>query len=127
MPNSNPYLQDLPTFISDKNVILFNKFFNGGFFLCDGNPHFVDVIQSRLEVNQPFMSVDNPVAYVEDLHHVTLPSADDYKCVRHKDCLFFVLFHGAMCEKCSDYSHYLRTCRSRLEGKIAPEAREKRV
>ena len=82
-------LNAVPAIITNKNSSLFNSFLKN-LDICDGLSGFSDVIQSRLDIKQPFLTENkNQNGIVMNASNVELDKKDFNK-VRHIDCKYFI-------------------------------------
>ena len=79
--------------------------------VCRGITGFEDVIQSKVDIKQPFMSS----ATCESTSNVPLLNKEEYKIIRHQDCGLMIKNDPSnLCENCKKYIPYLKKCRSRI-------------
>ena len=109
-------LSTLPAIITNENSSLFNSFLKN-LNICDGLSGFSDVIQSRLDIKQPFFTeTGNQNGIVMNASNVELDKKDFNK-VRHIDCKYFVQ-NKNISEKCSNFANSLRSIKSRYHKAV---------
>ena len=120
----NENFKDLPKVLSDCNIKLFSAKF-GNLNVCQSISGFTDVIQARLDIKQPFRDAkgNSIVGFIEDDLHNPLIK-ENFMNVRHSSCLFFS--DANLCEVCSNYTNFLRSCKSRISAD-EPERKKARV
>ena len=125
-----------------ENIDLFVDFLSSH-TLCHGIRGYQDIIESRLELKEPFPSIDGKcsIAVIENDAHVALDKKESFVVIRHTDCHLFVINDAVddncdtskddnddyhMCSKCKSYiSTHLKTQRSRMD--IEPEEKKRRT
>lgn len=105
--------EDLPDVLTDENI---NSFVLNilSLKICKGNSKYVDVIQNRISVNQPFLSASGqPSVIVESMDNLATYNKENFGIGRHPDCP--VLFNGEnmICDLCSSLEKKFRVFRSR--------------
>ena len=104
-------LSTLPAIITNENCSLFNSFLKN-LNICDGLSGFSDVIQSHLDIKQPFFTENgNQNGIVMNASNVELDKKGFNK-VRHIDCKYFIQ-NKQMREKCFDFANSLQSTKSR--------------
>ena len=95
--------------------------------ICDGLSGLSDVIQSRLDIKQPFFTKNgNRNGIVMNPSNVEL-GKKDFNKVRHIDCKYFIQ-NKQICEKRSSFANSLRSTKSRYHKAVEePEFKKQHV
>ena len=80
-------------------------------------------------ITEPFTSNAGSflVARVENSEHVALDNFNEYKYVRHKDCLYFVEKDVQLCKACADYANNRLSVFRWREENLEPEEKKRRT
>ena len=122
--HDNLFLMTLPKVLTDTNIQLFAKLLSE-LNVCDGNTTFNDIVQSKLEIRNPFEKEGKIIAVVENKQHVPLQKTD-FTIVRHSDCTVFCDV-GNICEVCLNHQSSLRKSRARIKNLDEGERKAKWV
>ena len=117
-------LNELPVIINDENMNLFDVFF-ATIKVCEGLHGFSDVIKSRFNYEELFVSRDgSTLGIVEDNLHNEL-NRNKFTIFRGTHCSYLTNDGSNVCQSCRSNSNYLRTCQSRLSQASMEPAKKK--
>jgi len=120
VPKTNSYLVELPEILNDSNIenvvsLICNL------TLCPGIEQYDDVIDYRLQFNQPFVDDKGiTVSIIEDKYHNSLKK-ESYTTIRSVDCIFFTKKDNSTCLACYNNKPYLRNIRSRMNKRSSTD------